>query len=114
MIVALVIYSLAVVAFAGDFAFGRPKRTAAASGAQQTQDRAATLATVGGEQAGGSCLSRRRATGLPGTVAGDAPGARAAGAAMAGARRGAGLHARDGAGSWRCRIAGPAGGSRSR
>ena len=30
LIVALVIYSLSVVAFAGDFAFGRPRRAAAA------------------------------------------------------------------------------------
>ncbi|MBV9206074.1 MAG: hypothetical protein JO037_11865, partial [Actinobacteria bacterium] len=47
MIAALVIYSLAVVAFAGDFAFGRPRRAAAAR-AQQAQDRAAALTTVGG------------------------------------------------------------------
>jgi cytochrome c-type biogenesis protein CcsB len=46
MIAALVIYSLAVVAFAGDFAFGRPRRADAARG-QQAQERAAALATVG-------------------------------------------------------------------
>jgi cytochrome c-type biogenesis protein CcsB len=51
MITALVIYSFAVVAFAGDFAFARPKRTAAAAGAQQTQDRAVTLAAVGAASA---------------------------------------------------------------
>jgi cytochrome c-type biogenesis protein CcsB len=46
MIAALVIYSLSVVAFAGDFAFGRPRRADAARG-QQAQDRTAALATVG-------------------------------------------------------------------
>ena len=46
LIAALVIYSLSVVAFAGDFAFGRPRRAAAVTG-QQAQQRAAALATVG-------------------------------------------------------------------
>ncbi len=46
LIAALVIYSLAVVAFAGDFAFGRPRRAAAAGGVAARQ-RAASLATVG-------------------------------------------------------------------
>jgi cytochrome c-type biogenesis protein CcsB len=45
LIAALVIYSLSVVAFAGDFAFGRPRR-AAASG-RAPQPRAAALASVG-------------------------------------------------------------------
>ncbi len=35
LIAALVIYSLSVVAFAGDFAFGRPRRAAAAARGQQ-------------------------------------------------------------------------------
>jgi cytochrome c-type biogenesis protein CcsB len=47
LIAALVLYSLSVVAFAGDFAFGRPQRTASAARGQQAQDRAAALATVG-------------------------------------------------------------------
>src|SRR5215831_15637026 len=47
LIAALVIYSLSVVAFAGDFAYGRPRRAASASRGQQAQDRAAALATVG-------------------------------------------------------------------
>src|SRR4029077_15703940 len=47
LIVALVIYSLSVVAFAGDFAFGRPRRAAAAASGQQARDRAAELAAVG-------------------------------------------------------------------
>jgi cytochrome c-type biogenesis protein CcsB len=47
LIVALVIYSLSVVAFAGDFAFGRPRRAAAAARGQQARDRATALASVG-------------------------------------------------------------------
>src|SRR5690242_2887932 len=47
LIAALVIYSLSVFAFAGDFAFGRPRRAAAARGQQESRDRAAALATVG-------------------------------------------------------------------
>ncbi|MGH3197156.1 MAG: c-type cytochrome biogenesis protein CcsB, partial [Streptosporangiaceae bacterium] len=47
LIAALVIYSLSVVAFAGDFAFGRPRRAAATARGQQAQDRTAALAAVG-------------------------------------------------------------------
>ncbi|HEU5391131.1 MAG TPA: c-type cytochrome biogenesis protein CcsB [Streptosporangiaceae bacterium] len=47
LIVALVIYSLSVFAFAGDFAFGRPRRAAEARGQQEARDRAAALAAVG-------------------------------------------------------------------
>ncbi len=46
LIAALVLYSLSVVAFAGDFAFGRPQRTGSAARVQQAQERAAALATV--------------------------------------------------------------------
>src|SRR5579863_6681937 len=46
LIAALVIYSMSVVAFAGDFAFGRPRRAASAAAGQQAQDRAAALATL--------------------------------------------------------------------
>jgi cytochrome c-type biogenesis protein CcsB len=52
MIAALVIYSLAVVAFAGDFAFGRTRRADAAQ-AQQAREPAAALATVGAAAAAG-------------------------------------------------------------
>jgi cytochrome c-type biogenesis protein CcsB len=45
LIAALVLYSLSVVAFAGDFAFGRPRRADAAG--RVPQERTATLATVG-------------------------------------------------------------------
>jgi cytochrome c-type biogenesis protein CcsB len=51
LIAALVIYSLSVVAFAGDFAFGRPRRAAAAAHGQQARDRAAALASVGAASA---------------------------------------------------------------
>jgi cytochrome c-type biogenesis protein CcsB len=51
LIAALVIYSFSVVAFAGDFAFGRPRRTAGARG-QQAQDHAAALTAVGAAGAG--------------------------------------------------------------
>jgi cytochrome c-type biogenesis protein CcsB len=47
MIAALVIYSLSLFAFAGDFAFGRPRRAEAARGQQEARDREAALATVG-------------------------------------------------------------------
>jgi cytochrome c-type biogenesis protein CcsB len=45
LIAALLIYSLAVLAFAGDYAFGRPRRTAAKAGAAAPAT--AQLATVG-------------------------------------------------------------------
>src|SRR5579859_2274900 len=48
MIATLVIYSLSVFAFAGDFAFGRPRRAqAAARGQQEAREREVALATVG-------------------------------------------------------------------
>jgi cytochrome c-type biogenesis protein CcsB len=55
MIAALLIYSLAVLAFAGDFAFGRPRRAATAKSA--VAERAPQLATVSagaGAAAGGA------------------------------------------------------------
>jgi cytochrome c-type biogenesis protein CcsB len=60
LIAALLIYSLAVLAFAGDYAFGRPRRKAEATAAAP----AAQLATVGG----GSAV----AGGPPATAAGPA------------------------------------------
>jgi cytochrome c-type biogenesis protein CcsB len=51
LIAALVIYSLSVVAFAGDFAFGRPRRADSAARAQQAREPAAALATVGAASA---------------------------------------------------------------
>ena len=51
MIAALLIYSLALLAFAGDYAFGRPRRQAAKLAAKPAVDRAAQLATVGAASA---------------------------------------------------------------
>jgi len=71
MIAALLIYSLAVLAFAGDFAFGRPRR-AAAEAAVAASDRVAELASVGAAVASGSpapaapaAPEKPAATGLP-------------------------------------------------
>lgn len=76
LIAALVIYSLAVVAFAGDFAFGRPRRAAAT--AREQQARTAALATVGavGGAVGGAAADPA-APGAPGGPA--APDAAASG-----------------------------------
>jgi cytochrome c-type biogenesis protein CcsB len=51
MIAALLIYSLALLAFAGDYAFGRPRRKAAAATAP-VAERAAQFAAVGAVSAG--------------------------------------------------------------
>jgi cytochrome c-type biogenesis protein CcsB len=50
LVAAIVIYSLAVIGFAGDFAFGRPRRAKAAGAAVASGERAAQLATVGAAQ----------------------------------------------------------------
>ena len=63
LIAALLIYSLAVLAFAGDYAFGRPRRTAAAKAAAPA---VAELATVGAGSAGGGPAA---GTGTPATAA---------------------------------------------
>jgi len=47
MITALLVYSLAVLAFAGDYAFGRPRRVIAKKAAAPAADRTAELASVG-------------------------------------------------------------------
>jgi cytochrome c-type biogenesis protein CcsB len=54
LIATLAIYTLSVFAFAGDFAFGRPRRAAAARGQQEARDRAAALATVGAAGSAGT------------------------------------------------------------
>jgi cytochrome c-type biogenesis protein CcsB len=51
MIAALLIYSLALLAFAGDYAFGRPRRKAATAAAP-VAERAAQLASVGAASVG--------------------------------------------------------------
>jgi cytochrome c-type biogenesis protein CcsB len=70
VIAALVIYSLAVVAFAGDFAFGRPRRAAATTRGRQTQDRAAALASV---SAVGSTAAAPAVPGAPAVSDGSMP-----------------------------------------
>ncbi len=65
MIVALLVYSLAVLAFAGDYAFGRPRREAARASAAMTAataERTSELAAVGAATASGMALD---------TIAGD-------------------------------------------
>lgn len=69
MIAALLIYSLSVLAFAGDFAFGRPKRAAAAKAA--VESRVAELATVGaGASSSGSSGPSAGAPAGPGAPGG--------------------------------------------
>ena len=67
LVAAIVIYSLAVIGFAGDFAFGRPRRAKAAGAAVASGERAAQLATVGAAQG--------TAQGASGGGVSEAPGA---------------------------------------
>ena len=74
MIAALLIYSLAVLAFAGDFAFGRPRRRAVQA-AVPAAEPAAALAAVGANTAGatagaGAVAASPAAPVTPGTAAG--------------------------------------------
>jgi len=90
MIAALLIYSLALLAFAGDYAFGRPRRRAAMLAAKPAVDRAAELATVGaasaGQAADGVVLDRPEPDGSESTAAqGPVSSAAAPGAAAAAA-----------------------------
>ena len=97
LIAALVIYSLSVVAFAGDFAFGRPRRAAAAAHGQ-ARDRAAALASVGAASAAGAtadqapATARRRRAPRPRTTPEQCPSSPYPRCARS---------ARPGAGSWR-------------
>jgi cytochrome c-type biogenesis protein CcsB len=80
MIAALVIYSLSVVAFAGDFAYGRPRRAAAEARGQQAQDRATALAAVGAVGSTAAAAAAPGAAGAPGAAEAPAvPGAPADG-----------------------------------
>src|ERR1700728_3697010 len=56
MIAALLIYSLSVLAFAGDFAFGRPRRAQATAVVRQAKERAAAMATVGSASLGSASV----------------------------------------------------------
>src|SRR5215813_9013516 len=88
LIAALVIYSLSVFAFSGNFAFGRPRRAAAARGQEEARERATALATVGaaaGAAAPESTVSEApEAPGAPGGPAVSAAGGPAAGGPAAG------------------------------
>jgi cytochrome c-type biogenesis protein CcsB len=86
MIAALVIYSLSVVAFAGDFAFGRPRRAGSAARVQARERTAAlatvaTMAAVGTADAAGTAGDGPGAGSANGPVDGTVPG-RAASAAI--------------------------------
>jgi cytochrome c-type biogenesis protein CcsB len=72
LVAAIVIYSLAVIGFAGDFAFGRPRRAKAAGAAVASGERAAQLATVGAAQgaSGGGASEAPGAPGAPGLADG--------------------------------------------
>ena len=70
---ALLIYSLAVIAFAGDYAFGRPRRTAAAKAAKAAVPATAQLATVGAGSAGGASAAETAAQAASAVPAAPAP-----------------------------------------
>jgi cytochrome c-type biogenesis protein CcsB len=88
MIAALLIYSLAVLAFAGDYAFGRPRRRAAAGTAAPAAEPAAALAAVGANTAAvaGASAGSGAVAGGPAAPVTTAP----AGPVAAGAARAAG------------------------
>jgi cytochrome c-type biogenesis protein CcsB len=102
LVTAIVIYSLAVLAFAGDFAFGRPRRRAASVGAvaaaaavADAEEQAAELATVGAagaRRAAGSAgaADSAGAAGLAATASSGAPPADGAAGAGGGAGSGGG------------------------
>jgi cytochrome c-type biogenesis protein CcsB len=83
LIAALLIYSLAVLAFAGDYAFGRPRRAAAraARPAEVAQLAAVGAATAGGATAGGAATLGGAADEASGAE--DPSGSRAAGPSAA-------------------------------
>jgi cytochrome c-type biogenesis protein CcsB len=70
LIAALLIYSLAVLAFAGDYAFGRPRRKAAVKAAAPAT---AQLATVGAGSASGASVSETETPAAPPVPAALAP-----------------------------------------
>jgi cytochrome c-type biogenesis protein CcsB len=70
LVAAIVIYSLAVIGFAGDFAFGRPRRAKAAGAAVASGERAAQLATVGAAQGAAQGASRGGTPVAPGLADG--------------------------------------------
>ena len=97
LIAALVIYSLAVLAFAGDFAFGRPRRAAARATGLDVGAGSAAVAEGAAAKGGAAVAEGAAATG--GTaVAGDDAGAGAAGGTGAAAGTGGGAGAAGGSG----------------
>ena len=85
MIAALLIYSVSLLAFAGDYAFGRPRRkaiTAAAPVAERTAQLAAVGATSAGAAPAGAAVDPTEpdaSAGPDATVPGAAPATAAAG-----------------------------------
>jgi cytochrome c-type biogenesis protein CcsB len=73
MIAALLVYSLAVLAFAGDYAFGRPRRMTAKKAAVPATERAAELAAVGAGAAGTVSAAGAAPAPLAVGVPGDGP-----------------------------------------
>ncbi len=69
LIACLLIYSLAVLAFAGDYAFGRPRRAAAAKAAAPA---VAQLATVGASSAGAGLVAESAEASRPAGPSGPA------------------------------------------
>src|SRR5580693_4550921 len=84
MIVALLIYSLSVLAFAGDFAFGRPRRAQATAVVRQAKDRAAAMATVGSASASVGSVSVGSASAGGASVGGASVGGASVGGASVG------------------------------
>ena len=81
MIAALLIYSLALLAFAGDYAFGRPRRKAAMlAAAAPVAERAAQLAAVGAASAGAASAGAVLDGSEPDASESDASGPAASGA----------------------------------
>jgi cytochrome c-type biogenesis protein CcsB len=90
MIAALMIYSLAVLGFAGDFAFGRPRRAVSASQRAAAAGKTAAGEAVSGEAAAAEAASEPAAELAAVGVAGAKPGASAGAAGPAGAGGAAG------------------------
>jgi len=98
LIAAIVIYSLAVLGFAGDFAFGRPRRRAAVTAAVASGERAAALATVGAAQTADAAPAAGLAEGSPAAPASMAPAPALAEAGSGTGAGGVGGAGADGAG----------------
>ena len=96
MIAALLIYSVALLAFAGDYAFGRPRRKAMMAAAP-VAERAAQLAAVGAASTGTASAGAALDESAPNAAGPDASGPDLAAAGASGTATGPGLTARSGA-----------------